>query len=50
MSLQVLFGSIKGLKAVAAFIETSGAFTKNGRPFRRLELKDFLASHEPPSM
>jgi ribonuclease HI len=50
MSLQVLFGSIKGLKAVAAFIETSGAFTKNGHPFRRLELKDLLASHEPPNM
>jgi hypothetical protein len=30
MSLQVLFSLIKGLKALAAFIEMSGAFTKNG--------------------
>jgi ribonuclease HI len=49
MSLQVLLGSRKGLRAMATFIEESGAFTKNGRPFRRLELKELLSSHEPPS-
>jgi hypothetical protein len=37
-------------KSLAAFIEMSGAFTKNSCPFRRLELRDLLASHEPPIM
>jgi ribonuclease HI len=48
MSLQVLFSSKKGLRALAVFLEESGAFTKDGRPYRNLDLKDLLASHIPP--
>jgi hypothetical protein len=35
---------------MAMFVEESGAFTKNGCPFRKLELKEMLSSHEPPNV